>query len=211
MESFIEYFEEENGDDIEIEYKDVSFLSKFKTFLIENKNISRSNLDELFSELNNLILDYSGLSFDKFEEICKKSDLFMDYSNEEQTSYGQCLSEFIQTLGYDGIIMSAAQFKNMNHTLEATHYIVFNPNNIKLADGSNMNFSLNNDDIRYKTLLIKPDTSISEKIALQQIALFHTEFPNLNKTKLFKTQEEASNYTKKNVKDFIFLIKMKTL
>lgn len=204
LENFIEYFEEENGDYIQIEFKDISFISKFKSFLTETKNIAESDLEELFSSLNTLLLDHCELDFKTFEETCKQSDVFINYSDNELTSYGQCFSEFIQTLGYDGIIMSAEQFKNMNHTFDTCHYIVFNPNNIKLADGTNVEYSLDNNDIRYKTILFKPDVSISKEIALEKIKLFHKEFPLLSETKLFKTQEEARKYTNTKCQGFYY-------
>lgn len=202
VESFLSHFEQEYGDDIQIDFVDDSFIQKFYNFLGEDKNLDNPDRDDLFALLNQEFLENGTISFEKFEKLCKESDLFLNCSPDDLTSYGQCFSEFIQTLGYDGIIMSASKFHNMKHVKNTTHYILFNPNNIKLADGSNVTFSLENNDIRYKSLIEKPSTSINEEVAIENLIKFHIEFPNLTKTILFKTQEQANKFTSEKCKGF---------
>lgn len=128
--------------------------------------------------------------FDKLKELY----FLYDY-NSEGLYMNNVFFDFIYSLGFDGIVHEANRFANMNHIEETLHYIVRNPNQIKLADGQNTEFSLYSDDIRFKTVPQQPRFQISYEEAFNIIEKFHIAFPNLPYTKIFHKQKDAIEYT----------------
>lgn len=69
----------------------------------------------------------------------------------ENTHFKGLCSLAFQRMGYDGIVLDAQKhFKTMKNIEGATHYIVFDPNQIKSAIGNNGEYSISNNDIRYR-------------------------------------------------------------
>lgn len=175
--------------------------SQFKNYVINEygdvlcgRDIDR--LNEIYFESHESV---SGV--DLHEKIMSL-DFLYDYSSEN-IHINNVFANFIYHLGFDGIVHEANRFKNMQHIDETLHYILRNPNNIKLADGNNIDFSLSNDDIRYKKVE-KPEVKISYEDAFNIIEKFHLKYPNLPYTKIFHTQKDADKYikTKESVAGF---------
>lgn len=69
----------------------------------------------------------------------------------------------IQEMGYDTIKMDPSErFKGMNHVVGTTHYISFNPLNIKSAIGNNGEYSLTDPDILHRVCKTAHDINIKE-------------------------------------------------
>lgn len=132
-----------------------------------------------------------------FEKL-KENNIFIDL-NDSENSVGNIFHNFIESVGYDGIIMDANIFTNVMKEVKNTkHYITRNSYNIKLADGTNEKFSLLNPDIRFRMIQKKPDNKIDLTVAINEIEKFHNQFPNLPITRIFKKNEDAITYTKTN-------------
>ena len=102
-----------------------------------------------------------------------------------------------EALGYDGIIDSTVskKFANMNLDEGTTHYVVFNPNQIKSATDNVGTFDINNPDIRFRASeplndadIGKPFNEVRQKIpysgvtppaAITEKREFETEAKNL--------------------------------
>jgi len=133
----------------------IEFKDKFKIKLQDLGFFSEAdNFESLFSE------KYLFEDSVYVRDILKNEDidmLIMDlfpsddqFENEHYTYKGLCAAIF-QEMGYDGIIQEAwKEFKTMKNISGAYHYIVFNSNNIKSAIGNNGEYSLTDNDIRYR-------------------------------------------------------------
>lgn len=188
---FFRKLEEDYSDYIEVEIKDNSLLHQFRTFLEEKDVFDMEKVDDII----NRIKDNEINAFKDIAQLFRESEIFYDIDSNDDYSVGNILADFIYSLGYDGIIMDASHFKlEYNKDYGTTHYILRDPYNIKLADGSNTEFSRSNPDIRYKLVLEKPDNSIDLSIALDCISKFHNQFPSLPYTRIFQTQEEAKEF-----------------
>lgn len=101
---------------------------------------------------------YEGISV---SDILTNEDLLINFGDliileagiqeNENTHFKGLCSLAFQRMGYDGIILDAQKyFKTMKNIEGATHYIVFESNQIKSAIGNNGEYSISNDDIRYR-------------------------------------------------------------
>ncbi len=134
--------------------------------LIEFKDRFKTKLQDLgfFNEANNFESLFSEKYFIEdcvyVKDILKNEDIDMlvmdlfpidnQFDNDCYIYKGLCASIF-QEMGYDGIIQEAfKEFKTMQNVSDAYHYIVFNNNNIKSAIGNNGEYSLTDNDIRYR-------------------------------------------------------------
>lgn len=69
----------------------------------------------------------------------------------------------IQEMGYDTIKMDPSErFRAMNHVVGTTHYISFNPLNIKSAIGNNGEYSLSDPDILHRVCKNAHDINVKE-------------------------------------------------
>jgi hypothetical protein len=69
----------------------------------------------------------------------------------------------IQEMGYDTIKMDPSErFRAMNHVVGTTHYISFNPLNIKSAIGNNGEYSLTDPDILHRVCKNSHDLNLKE-------------------------------------------------
>jgi hypothetical protein len=73
-----------------------------------------------------------------------------DMKVEKRYKIGSDIRLKLLNKGFDGIIyINSNERENRGFSFNSEAFIVFNPNQIKLADGSNTTFDANNDDIRY--------------------------------------------------------------
>lgn len=201
IQKFFQKLEEDYSSHIEIEIRDNSLVAQFRTFLEEKNVFEMDKVDDIIYRIK----DNQITEFKEIAQLFRDSEIFYDIEDSDNFSVGNILGDFIYSLGYDGIIMDASHFKleyNANH--ETKHYILRDPYNIKLADGSNTEFSSSNADIRYKLVLEKPDNSIDLSIALDCISQFHNQFPSLSYTRIFQTQEEAKEFTNESCAGFYY-------
>jgi hypothetical protein len=178
-ENFRHYIFEEDEDTYEEKYLEfinfardvfdsdyINITYELNGSLIEFKDRFKRKLQDLgfFNEADN----FESLFSEKYlieetvyvRDILKNEDidmLIMDlfpmdnqFDNDCFIYKGLCAAIF-QEMGYDGIIQEAfKEFKTMKNISEAYHYIVFNSNNIKSAIGNNGEYSLTDNDIRYR-------------------------------------------------------------
>jgi hypothetical protein len=94
---------------------------------------------------------FSKYTYWEFENILRN----LAIKKENQNITGEVIRAIYEILGFDGIIMNPYHIFNnlekgtMNVDEKTNHYISFQPNQIKLADGSNTTFDSNNNDIRF--------------------------------------------------------------
>lgn len=91
-------------------------------------------------------------------------------SENESVHFKGLCSKAFNRMGYDGIILRAENhFKNMDNIEDAIHYIVFDPNQIKSAIGNNGEYSINDNDIRYRiNKTMSKQFKIENKITLKE-------------------------------------------
>lgn len=112
-----EYVEDENGDIID---EKGTALKMYKCIL----KIVGNEGANLWSNME-LDPEFTGDTFrDKF--ISSWYDTIGDGKDPEEV-----FRQIIKCFGFDGIIMDAGRFSNMQHTRGTKHYIVFSPNQIK--------------------------------------------------------------------------------
>ena len=102
-------------------------------------------------DLGSLVFDAffdGGINIPALQE--KLNDLYIEDS-EGNLAGNEVMRLIIDELGYDGIIDSTVskKFKNMNLSPDTTHYIVFNPTQIKSATDNVGTYDRANPDIRY--------------------------------------------------------------
>ena len=116
------------------------------------------NIEEVMPILNDAVYN-GGISIPDLKE--QINNLYIE-DDEGNQAGNEVLRAIIESLGYDGIIDDTVseKFKNMGLDEDTTHYIVFNPNQIKSAetitrdeDGNviplSKRFKEEEDDIRY--------------------------------------------------------------
>jgi hypothetical protein len=105
------------------------------------------------------------VDLNKLEQDIRKSELYDNAEGEMASS--QVIADFFKNLGFDGIILTdvSQRFKNMGLGSGTSHIHVFDEfnNQIKLADGSNVNFG-ETPDIRFQTIPTEEATTIPDCI-----------------------------------------------
>lgn len=114
-------------------------------------------------------------------DILNNDNLNMDFSDvlyedgiltSESVHFKAMCAKAFQKMGYDSISLRAANhFKNMDDIEDAIHYIVFAPNQIKSAIGNNGEYSINDDDIRYRiNSKMNKEFKIKNKLSFKEAA-----------------------------------------
>lgn len=112
----------------------------------------------LFSSIAEKIGDWDYTMAYHVDKAFRESEYLMDVTDNEGNLAGyEFIRQVYEEMGFDGIIMDAynefgggRKYGVAMRMEEGTkHYIVFEPNQIKLADGKNMTFDENNPDIRF--------------------------------------------------------------
>ena len=92
----------------------------------------------------------SVVDLNRIEKDLRKAELYENYDGELASS--QVIADFFKKLGFDGIILTdvSERFRNMGLVENTSHVHVFDEfnNQIKLADGRNVEYS-DSSDIRY--------------------------------------------------------------
>jgi len=115
---------------------------------------------KIFNEISEKIGEWDGtraVTVDSAFRECESSTDIID--NNGDLASNEFIRRVYEEMGFDGIVMDAdkafghkRKFGQAMQMDEGTkHYIVFNSNQIKLADGTNTTFDESNPDIRYKT------------------------------------------------------------
>jgi hypothetical protein len=117
--------------------------------------------DKIFYEVSDTIgYDWGGTKAITVDKAIRESSVFANaefVDNDGNLVSNEYLRRVYELMDFDGIIMDAdAQFgrgrkfgRRMVMDYGTKHYIAFEPNQIKLADGRNKKFDSNNPDIRY--------------------------------------------------------------
>ena len=84
----------------------------------------------------------------------KRVDYLYEYTSNNElggNSAYEFISQIFQKMGFDGVIYvdASEHFKGMNLGGGTKHIVAFKPKQIKLADGTNIDFSSKNPDIRF--------------------------------------------------------------
>ena len=148
------------------------FKNKFKEILEdeglynESENFSAIIHDE-FCDNKDFIPIMSILNNEKLN--MDFSDVLFDENSSDYIHFKGICSKVFERMGYDGISMLAENhFKNMKGIEGSQHFIVFNPNQIKSAIGNNGEYSLNDDDIRYRiNYRMNKEHKLQNKISLK--------------------------------------------
>lgn len=148
------------------------FKNKFKEILEaeglykESENFSAIIQDE-FCENKDFIPIMSILNNEKLN--MDFLDVLFDENSSDYIHFKGICSKVFERMGYDGISMLAENhFKNMKGIEGSQHFIVFNPNQIKSAIGNNGEYSLNDNDIRYRiNYRMNKEHKLQNKISLK--------------------------------------------
>ena len=125
----------------------------------------RESFNSNFSELEST---FTALDFLENEDIqMALCDSYVEVDNIYNMHVSGTKALFamaIQKMGYDTIKMDPSErFKEMNHVVGTTHYISFNPLNIKSAIGNNGEYSLTDPDILHRVFKNAHDINVKER------------------------------------------------
>lgn len=122
--------------------------------IIEKDLIGRGfDVDGLSVYLDSKISDLKNKSFWDFENTLRNLSIL---NESGENVVGEIIRSIYSIIGFDGIIMNPYTIfniyekRNMNVDVKTYHYIAFEPNQIKLSDGTNKTFDPSNPDIRYE-------------------------------------------------------------
>ncbi|MFA5404618.1 MAG: hypothetical protein WC358_06760 [Ignavibacteria bacterium] len=123
-------FNEETEEEGEPEGEGVTLLESLRE---ELDNLEYIEQNEIFSSIIEELQPYDGgFTSTQFYKAIKNAYALSDaYYGEEQNYTGEFIKRIILRARFDGIIMDASVFENMKGTRNSTHYIVYNPNQIK--------------------------------------------------------------------------------
>ena len=155
--------------DISVDEAKSDYESDIRQRAIENTGVESVHVKALERALrsNNYDIFYRGdlvsniIGDDYFEESIELSAFEnqmrkagIDVNDEGEYAVGQVIADFFKNLGYDGIVLTdvSSRFKNMGLGGSTSHIHVFDDysNQIKLADGSNVQFNEDTRDIRFQ-------------------------------------------------------------
>lgn len=114
-----------------------------------------------------------------------------------ESNSGQVLNSIYRELGFDGIIfLSPHKLKGHTAPLKTKHFVCFNSNQIKLADGSNTTFDGSKPDIRYD----EGENLIVEKKILANLQILMKEFLYTKQTKKMQIASSKMDSNQKRIK-----------
>lgn len=95
--------------------------------------------DKTYAKINEELEPYDGgFSATEFFNAIKDADGLIDsYYGEETNTVGGFFKRIILRAGFDGVIMDASVFSDMEGTQGSNHYIVYQPNQIKSVFNKN--------------------------------------------------------------------------
>jgi hypothetical protein len=125
---------------------------------VANYDFQGVNAQQVWNDISEVIGDWDyALAYD-VDVAFRHSSALLDVQDDKgDLASNEFIRKVYEEMGFDGIIMDAdLQFgsgrkygKKMVMDAGTRHYIAFNSNQIKLADGSNTEFDGNNPDIRF--------------------------------------------------------------
>ena len=148
---------EENEDSLTNKLYEAIRVVSYDDYFNEYNNI---DFQQVFDDIGSGIdYQWEGTSAYSVDKAFRSSSALLDVGDE----YGNSVSyEFIrrvyEEMGFDGIIMDAdlefGSRKKMGKSMimdeGTTHFIAFEPNQMKLADGTNISFRKDTNDFRYE-------------------------------------------------------------
>lgn len=199
-------FFNKHDDSVEVTVKLNGEMNKFKEavleYMDETEMRSTSNFEQVLAE--EFPFDSQEVSVKDILENDALKMLFCDEYIGEQNSvfdtnsvtWKSVFANAIRKMGYDGIIMNAEEhFKNMKNIEDTTHYIVFEPNQIKSAIGNNGSYSIDEPDIlhRINNHYIERN-KVTKEDALSMLTKLKKEYPFIEKVNLYEKKEDMPSY-----------------
>lgn len=147
--NFEEIYDEEAEEYGEPSGKIMEFINAFREIGNEER-YSETNIEKSISLLMDHVYDNNGISASNLIELLKNSDGLMYAQDDESEEYAMASSEIIrrtfEEIGFDGFIDYTVDTKFGSNRKggqkmvgvdnSTTHYVVFNPNQIKSAIGN---------------------------------------------------------------------------
>lgn len=129
-------FDEDTEEEGEPEGEGAKLLD---ALLYELNELEYVDSDKVYGDIVESLEPYDGgfTSTEFFNAIKEPSALIDAYYREDQNYIGEFVKRIILRGGFDGIIMDASVFSNMEGARYANHYIVYNPNQIKSIHNRN--------------------------------------------------------------------------
>ena len=139
-------------------------------------------------------------AYDLYKNLKTMDGMHDNLYHEGNNYVGEFIRLIFEELGHDGAILMnpSEQFPNMGIGSNTKHYMVWNPNSIKLADGSNYTFDPNNPDIRYKEGGKIKEISASEQKMLDDARHYVKTFEKTDEGQLFDRKVINRLKTKRN-------------
>ena len=199
-------FFNKHDDSVEVTVKLNGEMNKFKEavleYMDETEMRSTSNFEQVLAE--EFPFDSQEVSVKDILENNALQMLFCDEYIGDQNSvfdtnsvtWKSVFANAIRKMGYDGIIMNAEEhFQNMKNIEDTTHYIVFEPNQIKSAIGNNGSYSIDEPDIlhRINNHYIERN-KVTKEDALSMLTKLKKEYPFIEKVNLYEKKEDMPSY-----------------
>lgn len=148
--------EDENGNYVENE--DSLPMKLYNALQSQSYGYTDIDAQRIYNDVSEAIGDWDWASAYDVDKAIRASEGFISISNDSgDLACNEYLREVYEEMGFDGIIMDAdMEFGSrrkfgakMTMDTDTEHFIVFSPEQIKLADGRNKTFDGSNPDIRY--------------------------------------------------------------
>lgn len=158
--TYYDSLETEDDDGNYVENNDSLPMKLYDSIMRVSYDFYGNDIDAqgIFSSISEKIGDWDYTMAYHVDKAFRESEYLMDVTDNDGNLAGyEFIRQVYEEMGFDGIIMDAykefgggRQYGVAMEMEEGTkHYIVFEPNQIKLADGKNTTFDENNPDIRF--------------------------------------------------------------
>lgn len=159
--TYYDSLETEDEDGNYVENNDSLPMKLYNSIMSVSYDFYGNNIDaqSVFNDISEKVgYEWDGVSAYDVDKAFRESEQLMDaYDDNGSLANHEFIRRVYEDMGFDGIIMDAyKEFgggrkvgKQMVMDYDTLHYIAFEPNQIKLADGKNTTFDENNPDIRF--------------------------------------------------------------
>ena len=190
-----DYFEDMYNRKSEVIYEAIAQAVQKAFYDLENsyEMFGDTDMNKLIGKLAEIGMDYESLTWDDLVKVLDYTyiDLFTDDMPEPADGSREIARAIVEGFGYDSIedrevSKKFNQLKNMGNAGDTVHYIMFNPDQIKLADPVTYyddgvtpiplseRFNEENPDIRYSL----PSDDILERMIQDYLMTNHTPVDN---------------------------------
>lgn len=192
MDNYMPEINEEDYEDYD-EFEEARYQAEEEalqtiSYQIDDKLGNLLQYDDI-EKAKGILFELFGEQYVTFEELKEKlnNEYFENWDTGEYVS-NEVARKIVEALGYDGIIDNTVseKFKNMGIQYGTTHYIAFNPNQIKSVDNRGT-FDSGNDNIYY---------DVENKISKSKVTPIVIEEGSVPK---FETINELKTWIKENL------------